>query len=61
MEIQLKPLGNSQGIRLPKAVLQEAGFEPDDNLLIRAEAGKIVLLRSFIFLFLDIDKYIGRR
>ena len=47
MEVQLKPWGNSQGIRLPKAVLHEAGFEPDDHLIIKAEAGKIVLIRSF--------------
>ena len=47
MEVQLKPWGNSQGIRLPKAVLQEAGFEPDDHLIIKAEAGKIILVRSF--------------
>ena len=32
MEVQLKPWGNSQGIRLPKAVLNEAGFQPDDTL-----------------------------
>ena len=47
MEVQLKPWGNSQGIRLPKSVLHEAGFEPDDHLIIKAEAGKIVLIRSF--------------
>ena len=47
MEVQLKPWGNSLGIRLPKAVLNEVGFKPDDRLLVRAEAGKIVLIRSF--------------
>jgi antitoxin MazE len=47
MEVQLKPWGNSQGIRLPKAVLNEAGFQPDDTLVVKAEGGKIVLYRSF--------------
>ncbi len=46
MEVQLKPWGNSQGIRLPKAALKEAGFQPDDTLLVRAEYGRIVLYRS---------------
>ncbi len=46
MEVELKPWGNSQGIRLPKAVLKEAGFQPDDTLAIRAEKGKIILYRS---------------
>ncbi len=47
MEAQLKPWGNSQGIRLPKAALNKAGFELDDTLLIQAEEGKIILCRSF--------------
>ena len=46
MEVQLKPWGNSQGIRLPKAVLKEAGFQPDDTLVVRAENGRIVLYPS---------------
>ena len=47
MEIQLKAWGNSQGIRLPKSVLKEAGFQPDDTLLVKTETGRIVLYRSF--------------
>ena len=46
MEVQLKPWGNSQGIRLPKSVLREAGFQPDDTLVAKAENGCIVLYRS---------------
>ena len=46
MEVQIKPWGNSQGIRLPKAVLNEAGFLPDDILAVKAENGRIVLYRS---------------
>ena len=45
MEVQLKPWGNSQGIRLPKSVLKEAGFRPDDILSVTAENGRIVLYR----------------
>ena len=46
MEVQLKPWGHSQGIRLPKAVLKEAGFQPDDTLVVKAENGRIVLYPS---------------
>ena len=46
VEVQIRPWGNSQGIRLPKTVLNEAGFQPDDTLVARAENGKIVLYRS---------------
>ena len=46
MEVQLKPWGNSQGIRLPKTVLNEAGFQPDDMLVAKAENGRIILYRS---------------
>lgn len=47
MEVQIKPWGNSQGIRLPKSVLKEAGIQPDDVLLVKAKDGHIVLYRSF--------------
>lgn len=47
MEVQIRAWGNSQGIRLPKAVLKEAGFQPDDTLLVKAENGHIVLYPSF--------------
>ena len=43
MEVQLKPWGNSQGIRLPKSILKEAGFQPDTTLVVEAENGRIVL------------------
>lgn len=46
MEVQLKPWGNSQGIWLPKSVLKEAGFQPDDTLAVKAENGRIILYRS---------------
>ena len=46
MEVQLKPWGNSQGVRLPKSVLKEAGIEPDDMLIVKAEEGRVILYRS---------------
>ena len=47
MEVQVKEWGNSQGIRFPKAVLQEAGFQLNEKLDVEVEKGKIVLYRSF--------------
>lgn len=46
MEVQLKPWGNSQGVCLPKSVLKEAGIEPDDMLIVKAEEGRVILYRS---------------
>ena len=43
MEVQVKEWGNSQGIRFPKAVLQEAGVAVNDTLTVKVEKGKIVL------------------
>ena len=45
MEVQIKPWGNSQGIRLPKSVMKEAKLEPNDTLQISVENGRIVLYR----------------
>lgn len=47
MEVQVKEWGNSQGIRFPKALLQEAGIALDDTLTATVEKGKIVLTPSF--------------
>jgi antitoxin MazE len=47
MEVQIKEWGNSQGIRLPKSVLQEAGIALGEKLTVEVEKGKIVLSRSF--------------
>ena len=45
MEVQVKEWGNSQGIRLPKSVLQEAGIQMDEKLTVEAGKGRIVLYR----------------
>jgi len=47
MDVELKSWGNSLGIRLPKAILNEAGFRADDTLTVKAENGRITLVRSF--------------
>ena len=47
MQTQVKAWGNSQGIRFPKAVLQEAGFQLDEKLTVEVKKGKIVLYRPF--------------
>ena len=47
MQVQLKPWGNSQGIRFSKEFLKNAGFHPDDVLTAEISDGKIVLSRSF--------------
>jgi antitoxin MazE len=41
MKARLIRIGNSRGIRLPKAILQEAGLE--DEVEIRVRSGSIVI------------------
>ena len=47
MQVQLKPWGNSQGIRFSKEFLKNAGFQPNDMLTAEISDGKIVLSRGF--------------
>lgn len=47
MQVQLKPWGNSQGIRFSKEFLKSAGFHPDDVLQAEIADGKIILSREF--------------
>ncbi len=42
-DIKLVPIGNSKGIRIPKALLQKYGF---DNSLLLEEADRGLLLRK---------------
>ena len=46
-QVTVKSWGNSQGIRFPKSVLQEAGFSVNDNLTVEVKNGKIILSHSF--------------
>ena len=47
MQVQIKPWGNSQGIRFSREFLKSAGFRPDEVLTAEASDGKIVLSRAF--------------
>lgn len=47
MQVQIKPWGNSQGIRLSKEFLKSADFSPGDTLNAEVVDGKIVLSRAF--------------
>lgn len=47
MIVQVKSWGNSQGIRLPKDLLEEAGIRLNDLLNIEAKGDSIVLSKTF--------------
>ena len=47
MQAQVKTWGNSQGIRIPKEVLQEANVKINDVLDVRVAAGMIMLVKPF--------------
>ena len=47
MQVQLKPWGNSQGIRFSKEFLSEAGFSPYETLTAEINNGQIILSRVF--------------
>ena len=47
MEVQVKEWGNSQGVRLSKAIMQEAGIRMNDYLQVEAHEGKIILSKAF--------------
>ena len=47
MQTQVKTWGNSQGIRIPKEILQEADIVIDEMLDIKVTNGVIMLLKPF--------------
>ena len=47
MQVQLKPWGNSQGIRFSKEFLSEAGFSVGETLSAEIVNGQIILSRAF--------------
>ena len=47
MQTQIKAWGNSQGIRIPKEILQEAAISLDDILDIKVSNGVIMLVKPF--------------
>lgn len=47
MITQLKPWGNSHGIRISKELLDQAGMKPDDLLEILCVDGNIIITKKF--------------
>ena len=47
MQAQLKTWGNSQGIRIPKEILQEVGIGINEILNITVSNGAIMLEKTF--------------
>ena len=47
MQAQVKKWGNSQGIRIPKEVLQEANISLDEVLDVEVSNGRITLVKPF--------------
>ncbi len=47
MQAQVKPWGNSQGIRLSKEIMNQASFELDDILDVKVSNGMITLIKPF--------------
>lgn len=47
METMIKTWGNSQGIRIPKEILSQAGVSVDDVMDISVMDGKIILEKQF--------------
>ena len=47
MQAKVKAWGNSQGIRIPKEILQAAAFSIDDVLDVKVSNGMIMLVKPF--------------
>jgi len=47
MQVQIRPWGNSQGIRLPQSLLKEANIHADDTLEVRLDGSSIILTKAF--------------
>lgn len=47
MEVQIKPWGNSQGIRFSREFLASVDIKPNDVLTVEIQDGKIVLSKRF--------------
>lgn len=47
MQVQVKEWGNSQGIRIPKEILQNAGIALNEVLDVTVLNGTIVLAKKF--------------
>lgn len=47
MFVQLKPWGNSQGVRFSREFLTSAGIRPDEELRAEVSDGRIILTPAF--------------
>lgn len=43
MKTHIVQIGNSQGIRIPKVMIQQCGFEPNDQLMLKVEANNLII------------------
>ena len=43
MKTRIVPIGNSQGLRLPRPLLEAAGFTTDAEVDVEARAGELVV------------------
>ena len=48
MDSQIVKWGNSQGVRLPKSLMQEAGLQVNEKISLIAREGKIIIQKAFI-------------
>ncbi|MBR1899547.1 MAG: AbrB/MazE/SpoVT family DNA-binding domain-containing protein [Lachnospiraceae bacterium] len=46
MTAQIVKWGNSQGIRLPKIILDEAGIAPEETVELFIEKGRIMIVKQ---------------
>lgn len=44
--VKLKKWGNSQGIRLPKSILNEAHIKPNDTFIVKIDKNKNIILEK---------------
>ena len=49
MTVKIQKWGNSQGIRIPKNVLDEIGWKDNEELDIKVSNGKLIIERANIF------------
>ena len=47
METQIIKWGNSQGIRIPKSIMKNCGFQMNDTLEMIATGQRIIIQKSF--------------
>lgn len=48
MQVQLKQWGNSQGIRIPREILDISGFHINDTLTVTTVRDQIIISKPFI-------------